>query len=198
MKEKTPNKTEVERLKQFLKQNGAVLKILERTPALRMPNWYLGAGGVVHTVWNILHGFNPQNGIKDYDLVYYDANDISYEGEDALIQKGKELFKDIPVLVEIRNQARVHLWYEKHFGYSINQYKSAEDSIKTWPTVATCIGVRNIGNQLRVYAPYGLDDVFNIVVRLNKVKITKEIYQNKVDRWTKIWPKLKIIQWEQE
>ena len=60
-----------------------------------MPNWYLGAGGVVQTVWNMKHGFDPEHGIKDYDLVYYDANDTSYEGEDVFIQKGKELFKDI-------------------------------------------------------------------------------------------------------
>lgn len=198
MEEKALNKTKMRKLEWFLKQNEDVLKILKRAGDLQMPNWYLGAGGITHTVWNVLHGFDPRYGIKDYDLVYYDASDISYEGEDIFIQKGKEAFEDIPVLIEIRNQARVHLWYEKHFGYSINQSKSVENSIRTWPTMATCVGVRNVSGQLQVYAPYGLDDLFNMVVRPNKVKITKEIYRTKLNRWTKIWPKLKIIPWKQE
>ena len=47
-----------------------------------------------------------------------------------------------------------------------------------------------------VYAPYGLNDLFGMIVRPNKVQITKEIYLNKVERWAKIWHKLKIIPWD--
>ncbi len=138
------------------------------------------------------------NKIKDYDLVYYDANNASYEAEDNFIRKGKNLFKDISVLVEIRNQARVHLWYEKRFGKPIDQYKSVEEAISTWPTTATSIGVRKNGINFQVYAPFGLDDLLGMIVRANKAKITEKIYQDKVDRWVKIWPNLKIIPWDQK
>ncbi len=186
---------DTEQLLQILEKNKSVQLILERACKLNMPNWYLGAGGIAQTVWNVLHNFDSENGIKDYDLVYYDANDISYEAEDVFIQKGKELFKDIPVLVEIRNQARVHLWYEKHFGYPIAQLllALAEEAINTWPTTATSVGVRKNGENLEVYAPFGLDDLLGMVVRANKAQITEKIYQDKVDRWIKIWPYLKII-----
>jgi hypothetical protein len=192
------NMTETEQLLQILEKNKSVQSILERASELKMPNWYLGAGGIVQTVWNVGHGFNSENGIKDYDLVYYDANDISYEAEDAFIQRGKEIFKDIPILVEIRNQARVHLWYEKHFGKPIDQYESLELAISTWPTTATSIGVKKENGQFQMYAPFGLDDLLGMVVRANKAQITEKIYQDKVDRWIKIWPNLKVIPWDRE
>ncbi|NIM46756.1 MAG: hypothetical protein GTN40_01190 [Candidatus Aenigmarchaeota archaeon] len=97
--------------------------------------------------------------------------------------------------IEIRNEARVHLWYEKHFGYKINPYKSLEKAIDTFPTTATTIGVRKDNGKFIIYATYGLDDLLNMVVRANKVKITEEIYLNKVNRWSKIWPQLKVIPW---
>jgi len=190
--------TKTEQLLQILEKNISIQSILNQAGSLNMPNWYLGAGGIVQTVWNVKHDFDPENGIKDYDLVYYDANDISCETEDMFIQKGKELFKDIPILVEIKNEARVHLWYEKRFGKPIEQYKSVEEAISTWPTTATSIGVRKINGQFKIYAPFGLDDILGMVVRANKVLITEKIYQDKVDRWIKIWPNLKVVPWNQE
>lgn len=190
------NKKNTEQLLRILEKNKNVQLILDRANSLKMPNWYLGAGGIAQTVWNVLHNFDPKNGIKDYDLVYYDANNTSYEAEDNFIQKGKELFKDIPILVEIRNQARVYLWYEKHFGRLIDQCKSVEDAISTWPTTATSVGLRkNINGQFQIFAPFGLNDLLNMVARANKTLITEKIYQDKVDRWIKIWPNLKIIPW---
>jgi len=187
-----------EQLLETLEKNKSVQLILERASKLKMPDWYLGAGGIAQTVWNVKHDFNPENGIKDYDLVYYDANDISYEAEDTFIQRGKEIFKDIPVSVEIRNQARVHLWYEKHFGKPIDQYESVEAAISTWPTTATSIGVKKENGQFQVYTPFGLDDLLDMIVRANKALITEKIYQDKVNRWTLIWPNLEVVPWDQE
>lgn len=188
-----------EQLLEILEKNKSVQLILERAKEIGMSNWYLGAGGIVQTAWNVKNGFDPENGIKDYDLVYYDADNTSYEAEDVFIQKGREVFKDIPVLVEIRNQARVHLWYEKHFGKPIGQYKSVEEAISTWPTTATSIGVRkDADGKFQIYAPFGLDDLLGMVIRANKSLITEKIYQDKVDRWIKIWTNLKIIPWDRE
>ncbi|KKS15846.1 MAG: hypothetical protein UU71_C0013G0035 [Parcubacteria group bacterium GW2011_GWB1_41_6] len=187
------------RLKEILENSENIKKILNRALSLQMPNWYLGAGCIAQTVWNSLHNFDSDTGINDFDLVYYDAEDISYESEDIYIRKSKELFKDISIPVEIRNQARVHLWYEKHFGLPIKQYKSVEEAIASWPTTSTTIGVKyNNNGEFVVCAPNGLNDLFEMIVRPNKVQITKEIYEGKVERWVKIWPKLKIISWEKE
>jgi hypothetical protein len=170
------------------------MDILSKASDLKMKNWYLGAGCISQTVWNYKFGLDLNNGINDYDLVYFDESDTSYEAEDKYIQEGKKLFGDIPV--EIRNQARVHLWYKKHFGGEIDQYKSAEDAISTWPTTSNAIGIRiDEGGNFKIFSPFGLDDLMGLVVRANKTKITKEIYMKKVDRWTKVWPKLTVIPW---
>ncbi|MFA6428160.1 MAG: nucleotidyltransferase family protein [Candidatus Buchananbacteria bacterium] len=189
------DRVDAQQLLKMLRKNKSIQLILERAQKLGLLNWYLGAGGIAQTVWNIKHGFDPENCIKDYDLVYYDAKDISYDAENYFIKKGKDLFKDIPIPVEIINEARVHLWYKKHFGKSINQYGSVEEAIDTWPTTATAVGVRKIGSQCRVYRPFGLDDLLNMIVRPNKVLITEQIYQDKVDRWLKNWPSLKVVPW---
>jgi hypothetical protein len=35
---------------------------------------------------------------------------------DAIIKAGSQVFAGLPAPVQIRNQARVHLWYEQKFG----------------------------------------------------------------------------------
>lgn len=186
---------QIDALEKVLAQNKVVSKILELAPKLEMPTWYLGAGCIAQTVWNFEHGFDLDNGIKDCDLIYY-SPDIFSEAQDAYIQKGKEIFKDISLPVEIVNEARVHLWYEEEFGRKINPYKSSEEAINEWPTTATGIGVRyDESGHFVVYAPYGLNDLFGLILRPNKLKITEKIYLAKVERWTKIWHNLKVIPW---
>ena len=79
--------------------------------------------------------------IDDYDTVYYDE-DLSYEKEDKIIKEINLLCKDLNVSLDIKNQARVHLWFKNKFGYSIKPNKSVEDAISKWGSTVTCIGVR--------------------------------------------------------
>ena len=171
--------------------------ILERAPQLGMRDWYLGAGCITQTVWNELHGFPPDSHIKDYDLVYFDGSDLSSKAENSFEERAASLFGDLGVKVDVKNEARVHLWYEEHFGYPIEPYKSSEDAISTWPSTATAVGVTVEGEDRRVFAPFGISDLFGLIVRPNKRQITKERYVEKATRWASIWPKLRIIQWDE-
>lgn len=191
------NEREIDVLRGALEKNEVIMTILNRALSMKLSNWYLGAGCIAQTVWNEQHGFPPAAYIKDYDLVYFDSTNLSYEAEDWYIKKGTGIFQDLGVQVEIRNQARVHLWSQTHFGYAIKPYLSVEEAIASWSTTATSIGIR-LEQDMRfvVYAPYGLEDLFAMVVRPNKKQITKEIYMEKVGRWIKLWPKLRVIPWE--
>lgn len=191
------DQAQIDRLEEMLKQNKTLQIILDRAGSLGMPNWYVGAGCISQTVWNILHGFDPEQNIKDYDLVYYDASDISYEAEDIFVQKAKKLFEGFPVVIDLINEARVHLWVEKKFGYAIDQYQSVEEAISTWPTTITCVGVRRNNGVTQAYATFGLDDVFNMVLRPNKKVVTEAVYMNKVKKWTALWPKLTVVDWNE-
>ena len=186
---------QIDNLKSILAKSYVVSSVLELAPKLNLPNWYLGAGAICQTVWNELHGFPLEQGIKDCDVVYFDT-DISEKAQDHFVQSSKKIFAKLPIEVEITNEARVHLWYEEQFGKAISPYTSTEDAINTWPTTASSVGVRYEGDKFVVYAPCGLNDMMRQIIRPNKGLITKEVYEKKAKRWQQAWPKLTTIPWD--
>jgi uncharacterized protein len=187
--------TQVRTLHSMLMRNEHIRLVLERAHRIQLPNWYLGAGCVAQTVWNLLSGRPPAQGIKDVDLVYFDAKDLSEGSEHMRGDEVRAVLHPLPLELDVKNQARVHLWYEAHFGYSIRPYVSVEDAINTWPTTATAVGVRPATAGLAVYAPFGLNDLFSRIIRPNKAQITETLYSRKVARWTAEWPDLRVIPW---
>jgi hypothetical protein len=89
-------------------------KILQLAPLLGVSDRWLTAGALFQTVWNVLEGRAPQAGIRDYDLFYFDE-DTSYEAENEVILRASEMFGDLGVEVEVRNEARVHLTKTKRW-----------------------------------------------------------------------------------
>jgi hypothetical protein len=186
---------QVRALERAVRRNSVARAILERAPQLRLHSWYLGAGGVTQTVWNLLHGFEPTRGIKDYDLVYFDADDLTAAGEEDAESRAAQLFEDLDMKLDVTNEARVHLWYPARFGRSIPPYRSTEHAISTWPTTASSIGVSSDKGEFVVCAPFGLSDLYAMVVRPNKAIIDRAIYEAKAQRWMETWPKLSVNPW---
>jgi hypothetical protein len=120
----------------MLERNDTLVEVLNRAARLDLPGWYVAAGCLSQTVWNVLGERPAGAGIKDYDLIYHDPADLSWEAEDIVIRAGAELFGDLPVPVEIRNEARVHLWYQEKFGVACTPYESTEAAIDTFPGMA--------------------------------------------------------------
>jgi uncharacterized protein len=183
-------------LRQALAQNQTLSDALAGAAAMNLPGCYLVAGCLYQTVWNVITGEPPEAGILDYDLVYFDPSDLSWEAEDAVIVAGSEVFAGLPAPVEIRNQARVHLWYEEKFGLACPPHASSEAAIDTYEATAACLGVRlEPGGRWRIYAPYGLSDVFNLVIRPNPVLAPRHVYETKTARWQRQWPGLTVLSW---
>ncbi|KAG3192524.1 hypothetical protein PC129_g25046, partial [Phytophthora cactorum] len=178
-------------LRDVLGTNKTLLEVLNRAATLNLPNWYLAAGALSQTIWNKASSLPADTGINDYDLVYFDDSDLSYEAEDVHIQAGKKLFGDLSADVEIRNQARVHLWYEKKHGVPCPAHESVEAGIDSWISTSAILGVRlEEDGSWSVYAPRGLSDFFNMVVKPNVAVGTGEVYEKKTRRWKAIWPQL--------
>jgi hypothetical protein len=150
---------------------------------------------IAQTVWNLAFGKPPEFGIKDVDLIYFDAQDLSREAEANNELRLQNLFGKLPIKLDVKNEARVHLWYESAFGYPIAPYSSTTEAIETFPTTATAVGVRRRAGEFECCAPFGLDDLFHLVIRPNKRQITQTIYEAKINRWRPIWPDLTIISW---
>ncbi|MGD6793663.1 nucleotidyltransferase family protein [Metabacillus indicus] len=172
-------------------------RILHTLKDLNLPfEYYVGAGCITNTVWNDISDYPLEYGISDVDIVYYDPSNITPEGEKNFRDSVLNLLGDFKFKVDIKNQARVHLWYEDKFGFSIKPYHSLESAIDSWPTTATALGLRlEPGGSYKIYAPYGLDDLFSMVVRPNKLMITREIFEKKANKWRKKWPKLLVVSW---
>ncbi|WP_461510845.1 nucleotidyltransferase family protein [Rhizobium leguminosarum] len=49
---------------------------------------------------------------------------------------------------------------------------------------------------MELCAPFGLSDLLGGVVRANKIQIRRQIYEQKVSRWLKVWPKLSVVDWD--
>ena len=189
------NEAQISLLGYILSLNKLLYQMIQKMADVGLPDYYIGAGCVAQTVWNYQSEYELMYGISDIDIVYHDAADLSYEAEDAVIKRIKQAIEPCAIPVDIKNQARVHLWYKELNGFDITPYDSVESAINTWPTTATAIGVRMENDSLKIYAPFGLDDLFGMIVRPNKTLITEEIYIQKVTKWSKKWPGLVIIPW---
>ena len=201
-----PLHLQLEHFRKALSTNPTLLRILKLAPQLKLTHWYLAAGSITQTVWNYVLGLDPETGILDYDLVYYDASDLSWEAEDRVIQASKKLFHGIVAEVEVRNQARIHLWYGEKYGVNCTPNKTLEDGIDYFISNTAIIGVRireDVKGQQEedewdIYAPRGLSDMFNLVVRSNPVLGNRETYEKKADRWKAIWTGLTIEPWPRD
>ena len=99
-----------ERLTAILCATPPLMQVLSVARHLCLPDWLVFSGAVYQPVLNHLTGRPLDFGIKDYDLGYFDASDLSYEAEDAVIRRVKAVFDEpLRSMVEVRNQARVHL-----------------------------------------------------------------------------------------
>jgi hypothetical protein len=183
-------------LRLVLARSPIVATIVDRWPEIDLPDCWLVAGCLAQTVWNDAFGLPARRGIADIDLVYFDGEDLSAVAEAGHAARLRTLFADLGLWVDVKNEARVHLWYAEKFGNTLAPYVSTEDAITTFPTTATAVGVQPRAGGLHVFAPYGLSDLLGLIVRPNKKQITQAIYDAKVKKWQAKWPGLRVVPWD--
>ena len=176
--------------------NETIRTLVDRLAELELPDCYLAAGCLCQTVWNHVSGFPPTHGITDYDILYCDLDDLSWEAEDRIIRRCASAFADLDVDVQVRNQARVHLWYPEKFGVPHEPLRSTLEGIDSFLHRCSALGLRRASDGgCDVYAPFGFDDVFAMVVRPNYRHDLPRRYREKTDRWQQTWPRVTIIPW---
>ncbi len=165
-------------------------EILRRLPELELDQAYLTAGCLFQAVWNHQSGAPPEARVRDYDIFYFDPEDLSYEAEDAVIRRAELLLADLGVTVEIRNQARVHLWYEQRFGSPCPKLRSSKDGIGRFLVECTCVGIEAASGAL--HAPFGLDDLWQGRLRQNSRTPNPALFAAKAADYQARWPFLTI------
>jgi uncharacterized protein len=160
---------------------------------LALPDAWLVSGCLVQTVWNVRTHRAVDYGINDYDVFYFDP-DTSWEAEDAVIRTLAERFANLGVTVEVRNQARVHLWYTQKHGLPYPPLHSSIEGIDRFLTKNTRVGIRRTQGGYEVYAPDGFDDAANLIVRPNMTaNFSAANYAKKAARWKALWPEVTVL-----
>lgn len=166
--------------------------LIERLPRLGLRQCFLTAGCLYQAIWNRRCGRPAQSGIKDYDVFYFDDGDLSWDAEDAVIRQAQALFGDLGVSVEVKNQARVHLWYERRFGAAYPALCSAKDGIDRYLVRCTCVGLDVITGEL--YAPNGLQEIWDGILGINPMNPQPELFRRKAEDYRVRWPWLTIVE----
>jgi len=160
---------------------------------LAAPDAWIVSGYLVQTVWNVMGGRAIDYGISDYDVFYFDP-DTSWAAEDAVIRGLTARIGDVGAPVEVRNQARVHLWYPDKHGLPYPPLHRSTDGIDRFLTRNTQVGLRRTPDGYDVYAPHGFDDIAGLIVRPNPgANFSAANYAAKARRWKALWPELTVI-----
>jgi uncharacterized protein len=180
----------------LIELNPVLMEIVGRAPMLGLPDTWLVSGCLFQTVWNVLAGQDPIRAIKDYDLFYFDSSDCSSESEREANRRAAELFSDLGCEIDVRNQARVHIWYAQEFGVEgYPQLKSSTDGVDNFLAVCCMVAIRRTSAQgMDLYAPFGVDDVLDRVMRPNPwfPNAPRACYFTKAARWRSLWPDLRV------
>lgn len=147
---------------------------------------YLGGGIIRNLVWDSLHGYAEMTPIEDIDVIYFNTVCIT---KDADLQIEEHLKKAMPNYKwSVKNQARMHTINEDQ------PYMSLEDAISKWPEIASAVLLKRDKNGTYTFiAPFGLEDLFRLLVRpiphfMNKLSHYQMRIRNK--KWATIWGKL--------
>ncbi len=173
-------------------QNPHNRAILDRLPRLNLPDAWLVAGCLFQTAWNLRSGREPAIGIKDYDLFYFDATDLSKSAETRVNQQVQACFSDLGVLIEAKNQARVHTWYQAYFGFPYPPLRSSREGIDRFLVRCTCVGLSPGPSGLELYAPNGLEGLYRGLLSPNPLCNHRPLFEQKALDYQARWSWLEI------
>jgi hypothetical protein len=181
-------------IERLLEAHAASHALLIYVESLGLPDSWIGAGFIRSSVWDVLHGRAIDVArLADVDVLFFDPYDTSREREAGIEHRLRILAPGIPW--SVKNQARMHL------RNGDAPYRNTLHAVAHWAETATAIAARAIKGRVEVMAPYGVDDLVNLIVRPTPVFAHKmDIYRERVmaKDWPARWPKLTMLMsWEE-
>lgn len=182
------------RLVEIVRADADLMHVLTTVRGLALPDWRVFSGAVYQSVWNAVTGRPVGYGRKDFDLGYFDP-DTSWDAEDVVIKRIAAAFEEpFRTDVEVRNQARVHLWFMDRFGEDYEPLPDTDAALARFVAPAFGIGVRlEDDDTISIAAPFGLDDVFDMVIRPNPNRPLAKGWDKVVESARSRWPELHVV-----
>ena len=181
------------RLEAIVRACPSLMQVLTTARDLQLPDWLIFSGAIYQRVLNHLTGRDADYGIRDYDFGYFDPSDISYEAEDLVIRRVAAAFEPpLQAMVEVRNQARVHLWFEGKFGEAYAPLSCTAEALARFVSPLFAVGVRlEPDDRLTIVAPFGLEDLFALTLRPNPRRRTNGFARTAASNRAR-WPELTV------
>lgn len=173
------------------RHNEAILAVWNE---LGLPDGWLVAGCLFQTVWNLQASRPPETGIKDYDIFYFDPDDLSAAAEARVQERVDQALETLGVPIEVKNQARVHLWYEEHFGHPYSKLANAKEGIDRFLIPSTCVGVRPVGDAYELYSPNGLSILYSGLLTPNPLTCHLPLFREKAASYKSRWGWLQVTE----
>lgn len=183
-----------ERLALELAAEPWMVRALDAVAASGLPSAWIGAGAIRDLVWGRYHGRFDPAAVKDVDVAYFDAEDITLERDLAAEKVLRAVAPGVPW--EATNQAAVHLWYHHYFGgRPVEPFGSVHEAVATWPETATCVAIRRGSDGIEVCAPHGAADLLTGVWRVNPVRVTPAVSRARLarQRVQVRWPRVRVV-----
>jgi len=183
------------RLVGIVRADPGLMHVLKTVRDQDLPDWRVFSGAVYQSVWNVLTGRPAGYGVRDYDVGYYDP-DTSWDSEDAVIKRVASAFAEpFRGKVEVRNQARVPIWFPAHFGEAYDPLSGTDEALARFVAPAFAVGVRlEADDRISVAAPFGLEDIFALILRPNPNRGVAKDWLRVVERARARWPELTIME----
>lgn len=174
-----------DKLIEIIESDVWMLGILKTINDLNLNDCWIGAGFVRNKVWDVQHG-KARTELNDIDVIYFEKSKPNKKYDLQIESTLRKLNSNLNW--SVKNQFRMHT----RNGHK--EYTDCNDAITFWPETATSIAVRlNSNNQIEYIAPYGLEDLFNLLV-MPTPKFDLTIYKHRIKkkRWKEKWDKLEI------
>ena len=176
-----------DRLEQIVRSDAWSMTVLETARSLELPDWAIGAGFVRALVWDKLTG-QRRTTLDDVDVLFFDSSDDSERREKKLEQMLQRELSAVPW--SVKNQARMHIRNRTE------PYTGTEDAMKYWLETPTAVAVRlESDDSLTVLAPYGLVDLFQMIIRPTpRARGKMDQFEARLAEkpWLSIWPDIKV------
>jgi hypothetical protein len=176
-----------------------------------LPNAYLAGGCVRNSIWKTLFP-DCKLRINDFDIGFYDP--LGDRGQELAAKKtlSRTLKEITDAPFDVKNQYSFGRWRPAEGDRRVD-YGSVEDGIADWLHTATAVGLRletrsegspspkwlektalveHEGERYRIYAPYGLEDLFEGVVRPVPAHADSEAARTKGASYITACPSLKL------
>jgi hypothetical protein len=173
----------------FITHNPRMMRCLAVLAAHGPAGAWIGAGFVRNAVWDHLSGQDTEAlPLADLDVVFHDSVNATAEQDAAFEVALRIAAPDLPW--SVRNQARMH----ERNGH--RPYRDIADALAHWPETATAIAARLGQNGVEILAPFGVEDVLEMIIRPTPAFLTKQeipLARLESKGWRKRWAGLRIV-----